>query len=179
MSRGVKTTCFDAPGGVTRRSGVSIEGAQWFSQTKTLNHIQFSNHIRFRLGCCCSSQTISRVFEWLHPRSLTARPWKMMGLEDDPASYWVSITFPGRTVKPGEGRWSSLAQDTRFLSQRGGKMLCQHWPQLNGGGGKTLNNCNIGPYVCNTTFWWVRDGLMNLVEGFFVDDMIRELLDDA
>ncbi len=24
----------------------------------------------------------------IHPQSLTARPWKMVGLEDDPASYW-------------------------------------------------------------------------------------------
>ena len=29
----------------------------------------------------------------------TRRPWKMMGKEDDPASYWVSVTFQGRTVK--------------------------------------------------------------------------------
>ena len=25
--------------------------------------------------------------------SLTARPWTMVGMEDDPASYWVSATF--------------------------------------------------------------------------------------
>ena len=30
----------------------------------------------------------------LHPRSLTAKsPEKMVGLEDDPASYWVSVIF--------------------------------------------------------------------------------------
>ena len=31
------------------------------------------------------------------------RPWKMVGMEDDPASYWVSVTFQGRTVSFGEG----------------------------------------------------------------------------
>ncbi len=32
----------------------------------------------------------------VHPRSLTARPWRMVGLEDKPASYWVLVTFQGR-----------------------------------------------------------------------------------
>ena len=28
----------------------------------------------------------------------TVYPWKMMGKEDDPASYWVSVTFQGRAA---------------------------------------------------------------------------------
>ena len=31
----------------------------------------------------------------LHPWSLTARPWKMVAKEDDPASYWDWVTFQG------------------------------------------------------------------------------------
>ena len=39
-----------------------------------------------------------------NPRSLTASlPLKNGWLEDDPASYWVSVTFQGRTVKLREG----------------------------------------------------------------------------
>ena len=30
-------------------------------------------------------------------------PEKVMGKEDDPASYWVLVTFQGRTVKLQEG----------------------------------------------------------------------------
>ena len=43
----------------------------------------------------------------MHPGSLTARPWKMVGKEDDPASYWVSVTFQGRAVKLREGSASN------------------------------------------------------------------------
>ena len=31
----------------------------------------------------------------IHRRSLTVRPWKMMGLEDDPASFWGPAYFQG------------------------------------------------------------------------------------
>ena len=33
------------------------------------------------------------------PGSLTSRPGKMMGLEDDPASFWGPVYFQGLSVK--------------------------------------------------------------------------------
>ena len=40
-------------------------------------------------GAFCSN--MKRYTPW----SLTVRPWKWMGLEDDPASFWVWVTFQG------------------------------------------------------------------------------------
>ena len=41
----------------------------------------------------------------IHPGSLTARPWRMVGLEDDFLSHWVSVTFSGAIfVKLRKGR---------------------------------------------------------------------------
>ena len=37
------------------------------------------------------------------PRSLTARPWKMMGLEDDRLSFWVSVYFQGLLLLNSQG----------------------------------------------------------------------------
>ena len=56
-------------------------------------------------------RTVSfRILE-LHPWSFSQRvkhPEKMLGKEDDPASYWVSVTFQGRTVKLREGKHNPL-----------------------------------------------------------------------
>ena len=39
-------------------------------------------------------------------------PEKMMGVEDDPASYWVSVTFQGRTDK----LWESIPSENELMA---------------------------------------------------------------
>ena len=58
-------------------------------------------------GFCLEPNCIGK--EMVRMGSLTARTGKMVELEDDPASYWVSEkTFQGRTVKLRGGHTGCL-----------------------------------------------------------------------
>ena len=50
-----------------------------------------------------STFSIRTPIHWIHPRSLTVRPWKLMFGVNDPASYWVLVSFQRRSVKLWEG----------------------------------------------------------------------------
>ena len=50
---------------------------------------------------CLNARCIHFFEIWLHPWSLTARPWKMV--VGRLLSYWGPVTFQGRTVKLREG----------------------------------------------------------------------------
>ena len=53
-----------------------------------------------------STFSIRTPIHWIHPRSLTVRLWKLMFGVNDPASYWVLVSFQGRSVKLWEGSTS-------------------------------------------------------------------------
>ena len=73
----------------------------------------------------------------LPSQSLTARPWKMVGKEDDPSSYWGWVHFSGSMfVKRREGNRPKLRQKIPWTPGRveesrkvvgcfwGGRFLC-------------------------------------------------------